>query len=248
MRLGMLTPSSNTRLEPATAALLRDAPGITAHFSRFRVTEITLSAAGLGQFDEAPIVDAAALLADAKVDAIAWNGTSAAWLGFARDEALCARIAQVTGIPAATAVLGFREAFNRAGIRRVGLVTPYTGDVQAKIQANWAAAGFDCAAERHCGLSDNFSFSEVPEAEVAAMARAVAAEGVDAVAVVCTNMAGTALVEDLEAELGIPVLDSIAVTLWAAIEAAGADPGRIAGGSRLFRLRAPDRSDRAPGL
>ncbi|KMO10219.1 Asp/Glu/hydantoin racemase [Methylobacterium indicum] len=236
MRLGMLTPSSNTRLEPATADLLRDTPGITAHFARFRVTEITLSTAGLGQFDEAPILSAAGLLADAKVDAIAWNGTSAAWLGFARDEALCARITDLTGIPAATAVLGFREAFTRARIRRVGLVTPYTGDVQARIQANWRAAGFDCTAERHCGLSDNFSFAEVPERDIAAMARAVAAEGAQAVAIVCTNMAGTALVEELEAELGIPVFDSIAVTLWAALRAAGADPGRITGRGGLFRL------------
>ncbi|AWB21674.1 Asp/Glu/hydantoin racemase [Methylobacterium currus] len=235
-RLGMLTPSSNTRLEPATADLLHDVPEITAHFSRFRVTEITLSAAGLGQFDEAPILNAAALLADAKVDAIAWNGTSAAWLGFARDEALCARITETTGIPAATAVLGFREAFTRAGIRRVGLVTPYTGDVQAKIQANWAAAGFDCGAERHCGLSDNFSFAEVKEEEVAAMARAVAAEGAEAVAIVCTNMAGAAMAVDLEAELGIPVFDSIAVTLWASLRAAGTDPGRIAGRGGLFKL------------
>ncbi|BCM83078.1 maleate cis-trans isomerase family protein [Methylobacterium indicum] len=236
IRLGMLTPSSNTRLELATADLLRDTPGITAHFARFRVTEITLSTAGLGQFDEAPILSAAGLLADAKVDAIAWNGTSAAWLGFARDEALCARITDLTGIPAATAVLGFREAFTRARIRRVGLVTPYTGDVQARIQANWRAAGFDCTAERHCGLSDNFSFAEVPERDVAAMARAVAAEGAQAVAIVCTNMAGTALVEELEAELGIPVFDSIAVTLWAALRAAGADPGRITGRGGLFRL------------
>lgn len=236
IRLGMLTPSSNTRLEPATADLLHDTPDITAHFARFRVTEITLSAAGLGQFDEAPILNAASLLADAKVDAIAWNGTSAAWLGFARDEALCARITETTGIPAATAVLGCREAFTRAGIRRVGLVTPYTGDVQARIQANWGAAGFDCAAERHCGLSDNFSFAEVPESEVAAMARAVAAEGAEAIAIVCTNMAGAAMVEALEAELGIPVYDSIAVTLWAALRAAGADPGRITGRGGLFRL------------
>ncbi len=236
VRLGMLTPSSNTRLEPATADLLHDVPEITAHFSRFRVTEITLSAAGLGQFDEAPILNAATLLADARVDAIAWNGTSAAWLGFPRDEALCARITEVTGLPAATAVLGFREAFTRARIRRVGLVTPYTGDVQARIQANWAAAGFDCAAERHCGLADNFSFAEVPEEEVAAMVRAVAAEGAEAVAIVCTNMAGAAVVEDLEAELGIPVFDSIAVTLWASLRAAGADPGRITGRGGLFKL------------
>ena len=58
-RLGMLTPSSNTVLEPVTADMLRAAPGITAHFSRFQVTEIALDQAALHQFDETPILRAA---------------------------------------------------------------------------------------------------------------------------------------------------------------------------------------------
>ncbi len=44
MRLGFLTPSSNTVLEPAVAALLRDHPAISAHFARFRVVAINLGA------------------------------------------------------------------------------------------------------------------------------------------------------------------------------------------------------------
>ena len=61
-RLGMLTPSSNTALEPATYGLLRDLPKITAHFARFAVTQIALSASALGQFDAAPILQVAELL------------------------------------------------------------------------------------------------------------------------------------------------------------------------------------------
>jgi maleate isomerase len=40
------------------------------------VTEIALSPGALAQFDDAPILAAAGLLAHAKVDVIAWNGTS----------------------------------------------------------------------------------------------------------------------------------------------------------------------------
>jgi maleate isomerase len=75
--LGMLTPSSNTRLEPITAAMLAEIPEASAHFGRFRVTEIALSDAALAQFDDREILRAAVLLADAKVQAIGWNGTSA---------------------------------------------------------------------------------------------------------------------------------------------------------------------------
>jgi len=92
IRIGMLTPSSNTVLEPVTVAMLRDVPEATAHFSRFKVTEIALSQQALMQFDDSEILRAAELLAHAKVDVIAWNGTSASWLGFERDERLCERI------------------------------------------------------------------------------------------------------------------------------------------------------------
>jgi maleate isomerase len=223
LRLGMLTPSSNTVLEPAMAAMTAGATGLTLHVSRFRVTRIALSAEADAQFDQAPMIAAAELLADARCDAIAWNGTSAGWLGFQRDEALCAAVTAATGVPTTSAVLGFRDLFAATGVRRVGLVTPYTADVQARIMANWAAAGFPCTAERGLGLSENFAFAEVGEERVEAMIRAVAREGCDAAAIVCTNMRGAGLADRLERELGLPVYDSVSVTLRAALALAGAD-------------------------
>lgn len=234
-RLGMLTPSSNTTLEPVTYDLLASAGGAaTAHFSRFTVTEIGLGAAALGQFALEPILAAAELLAHARADVITWNGTSASWLGFDRDEDLVRRIEAATGIRAATCVLGYRELFRRMGLRSIGLVTPYTTDVQARIATNWGAAGFDCTHERHCGLSDNFSFAEVPAERIEAMIRDVAAGGCDAVAIVCTNMNGARIAARLERELGRPVLDSVAVALWAALDAIGADKRPFISWGRLF--------------
>lgn len=233
-RLGMLTPSSNTVLEPVTVAMLAGLPDVSAHFSRFKVTEIALSEQALGQFDDGEILRAAELLAHAKVDTIAWNGTSAGWLGFERDERLCERIEAATGIAACTSVLAFREIFLQTGVTRVGLVTPYTGDVQARIMQNWAASGFACTAERHLGLRDNFSFAEVSEDEIAQAARAVAAQGCEAVAILCTNMRGGPVTQALEHELGLPVYDSIATTVWKSLALAGADPARVQGWGGLF--------------
>ncbi len=235
-RIGMLTPSSNTVLEPMTYAMLPPDGSATAHFARFKVTEIALSGAALGQFDAAPILAAAELLAHAKCDVIAWNGTSASWLGFERDEALVAQIEAATGIRAATCVLGYRELFRKLGARRIGLVTPYTGDVQARIASNWASSGFTCTAERHCGLADNFSFAEVDEPTIERMIRAVVADGCDAVAIVCTNMRAARIAARLEPELGLPILDSVAVTLWAALRAASAPTTPYAAWGRLFAL------------
>ncbi len=207
VRLGMLTPSSNTVVEPMTAAMLSGLPNITAHFSRFKVTEIAIGKSSDRQFAEDEILRAADLLTDARVNVIAWNGTSASWLGFERDEQLCERIASATGVAGCTSVLAFREIFQRTGVSRVGLVTPYVAAVQAKIVENWRKSGVLCTAERHCGLRENFAFAEVSEYDIAEMTRAVGRAGVDAVAIVCTNMRGAGLAEKLEGELGVPVYD-----------------------------------------
>lgn len=234
IRLGMLTPSSNTVLEPVSTAIATGLPEVSVHFGRFKVTEIALSEQALRQFDDTEILRAAELLAHAKVDVIAWNGTSASWLGLDRDERLCERIVATTGIAACTSVLAFREIFQRSNTKRIGLVTPYTGDVQAKIIETWNTADMLCHAERHSGLRDNFSFAEVEERAISDMIRAVTGEGCDAVAVVCTNMRAASLVPALEVELGIPIYDSIAVTVWKSLLLAGVDPGRIKSWGRLF--------------
>jgi len=233
--LGMLTPSSNTVLEPVTAAMLASLPEASAHFGRFRVTEIALSEAALAQFDEAEILRAAELLADAKVNVIGWNGTASGWLGFDADERLCRRISAATGIPACTSVLALNEIFARTGVERFALVTPYRDDIQARIVANYRGAGFHCVAERHLGLQDNFSFSEVTADEIRAMAREVARAKPQAITVFCTNLRGAPLAAALEAELGVPVYDTIATVVWKSLRLAGADPRRVTGWGRLFR-------------
>ena len=238
VRLGILTPSSNTVLEPLSTAMAAEMPNVTLHFSRFRVTEIALTDAALAQFDDAAVLQAATLLADARVDAIAWSGTSASWLGFDRDEALCRSIHAATGIPATSSVLALNEALARSGVRRIGLVTPYRDDVQARIVANYASIGIDCVAERHLRLQDNFSFADVAEEQLERLCHEVAAAAPQAVAIVCTNLQAAALVPELEAALGLPIYDSVATALWKSLCLAGADPSRITQWGSLFKLPA----------
>jgi len=233
--LGMLTPSSNTTLEPVTTAMLADIPEASAHFGRFRVTEIALSNQALAQFDDSEILRAAELLSHAKVGSIAWNGTSSGWLGFDADERLCRRITEATGIPTCTSVLALNEIFDLTGVKRFGLVTPYLDDVQAAIIKNYAASGLECVSERHLRKQDNFSFSEVGAQELRAMVHEVAKDKPQAITIFCTNLRGAPLVEELEREVGIPIYDTISTVVWKSLQQAGADPSRIRGWGSLFR-------------
>jgi maleate isomerase len=232
--LGMLTPSSNTALEPMTSAMVAGLPEVSAHFGRFRVTEISLGAQSQGQFELGPILQAASLLADAHVEVIAWNGTSSGWLGFERDEALCAAITRETGVKACTSVLAFNEIMTITGRRRFGLVTPYLDDVQAKIVENYGHNGFECVAERHTGQKVNFDFSEVSEAQILDMSRAVAAAKPDCITTFCTNLKAAHLVPRIEAELGIPMYDTVSTAVWKSLRMCGVDTRRITGWGSLF--------------
>lgn len=236
IRLGMLTPSSNTVLEPVTVAMLADVGGVTAHFSRFAVTEISLSEYGVRQFDHSEILRAAELLAHAKVDTIAWNGTSANWLGFDRDERLCELITEKTGIASTTTALAYRELL-ASKQKSLGLLTPYQNDIQDRILANWAEANFPCHAERHFELQDNYSFAEISEEQISATTHELVQAGCDSVAILCTNMRGAAIAKPIEDELDCTIYDSVAVTLWKSLSLGGVDPTNVKGWGRLFNHR-----------
>jgi maleate isomerase len=233
--IGMLTPSSNTVLEPVTSAILSGLSDVSVHFGRFRVTEISLEKSALDQFDPIPMLSAADLLADAKVGVMTWNGTSASWRGFDTDRELCASITERTGIPASSATLALDEIFRLAGIVRFGLVTPYDDDVQAQIVSTYASEGYECIAERHVGIRENFAFAEVSSEALCAMVREVAEANPQAIAILCTNLRGAPLVAALEEETGIPIYDSVAVSVWAALRVGQIRTDRVRGWGSLFQ-------------
>jgi len=234
IRLGMLTPSSNTTLEPMTSSIISGLPEVSAHFARFPVTEISLSEQALHQFEDNTIVQAARMLADARVDVIGWNGTSSAWLGFEADEELCRQITKVTGIPATTSVLALNEILTTRNALEFALVTPYLDDVQHRIIQNYENSGYRCVAERHLNLSVNFSFAEVTEEQIRKMVREVADSKPGAITTFCTNLNAAHLAAELESELGIPIYDTISTVVWKSLKIAGVDTSRVRGWGSLF--------------
>ena len=235
LRLGVLTPSSNTALEPLTSALAAALPNASAHFSRFRVTEIALDAAALGQFDDSKILAAAELLADAKVDVIGWSGTAAGWLGFDRDLQLVERIRERTGIRATTAVLALNELLALKKVQRLGLVSPYTADVQERIVANYRGIGIEVVDERHLGIRVNHDFAGVTPHTLRELMDEVARARPQAITTFCTNLHAARLAPAIERTHGIPLLDTVSTTVWGMVRAAGESPAAITGWGELFQ-------------
>ncbi|ETI26215.1 hypothetical protein G647_02992 [Cladophialophora carrionii CBS 160.54] len=232
---GILVPSSNTVLEPLTQQIVSQLRDVSVHFSRFRVLKIALDPGALAQFDNSAIIEAARLLADAKVDVIGWSGTSSGWLGFDADVKLCEDITAATGIPATTSVLGLNRLIKGLGITHMGLLTPYTDDVQSAIMENYRAFGVDCSLEHHLGQSDNRGFADISETTLDDGFRQLAQRGAGVVSVFCTGLKAAHLVDGWEAQTGITVLDTVATVLWDMCRIAGVDTKSIQGWGVLFQ-------------
>ena len=240
VRLGVLVPSSNTALEPLTQAMIASIEDgdstVSVHFSRLPVTRIDLSAQGLAQFELAPIMAAAQLLAHAKVDVIGWGGTSAGWLGFERDEQLCAAIQKETGIPATTSTLALNKALEMFHVTELGLVTPYIAEMNKAIMRNYGGIGItiDETQERHLGMTDNIAIYNVDEKTLDAMIEDVVENGARVVTTFCTNLRAAKRVGYWERWHGILVLDTVTTVLWDMLRLTNIDPTRIKDWGLLF--------------
>jgi maleate isomerase len=208
-RLGMLVPSSNTVLEPEAVKLLPPDGSVTTHVSRLGVVRIAPDAGSDGQFDFDQFLVASRLLGDATVDLILWNGTSASWLGFEWDAKLAAAIEQDTGTPATSAVMAINQQLAELKATRIGLVTPYVAEIEARIIDNYAGIGIATVAAERLDLTVNAAFGDVPPQRIEAMVRSVAEAKPDAIVIMCTNLAGASIAGPLARELGIPVIDSV---------------------------------------
>lgn len=239
-KIGMLTPSSNTVLEPICSKMTVGLENITCHYARFEVTKISLEEDALSQFDFEPMLKAAEMLAHAEVDVIAWNGTSGGWLGFDVDSELCRKITERTGIPATTSMLAQIEAFKENEVKTLHLVTPYVPEINELIAEQY---------EKHCGIRTigrqglaqtvNRSFSQVTDERIEEMIKAVSVEEADGISIVCTNFPAVTKADYYEKKYGFLLYDTITVLLWQCMRMIGEDPSDIKGWGKIFGVKHP---------
>ena len=228
VRIGMLTPSSNTVLEPLCFKIISSIEHTSVHFGRVEVLWIDDQASSFSQFYDENMLRGFDLLSHVKPSVLGWNGTSASWLGVDQDRILVKEITKRTGCPAVTSMLSIIEALRALKTKKIGLVTPYVKSIQDRIINNFSSEKFECVSERHFDLTDNYSFGEVSSDRIAAAAEEVVAEGAEAVIILCTNLAGAGIVAKVEEKTGTPILDSVVLTMWGALRSVGVNTSPLA--------------------
>jgi maleate isomerase len=182
--------------------------------------------------------DATELLAGAPLDAIAFGFTSSAYvIGPAGEAEMIRRLhGRSRGIPVVTACAASAEALRRIGARRLALVAPPWFDPEL---VRLGAAYYDAV-----GVDVVFAAA----AELPSDQRAITPAGLhdwvathipdtaDAVMIGGNGFRAVGTIAALEDTLGRPVLSANQVLLWAALQAAGAEPAQVEGYGRLFRI------------
>lgn len=219
-RLGLVSLASDYTVEHEFQQVLRHLPGVALYVTRVMndpvITPETLAAMA-GRLTAA----AETLLPGDTVDAIAYGCTSASMvIGPQRVAALVNAAKPDTAVtnPISSALL----AFEALGIRRVGVLTPYTADVNAGIQQFIDAAGVAVPAFA--------SFNEPSDTVVAAITPASLRTAIltladttelDGIFVSCTSIRLLEQIETLEADLGMPVTSSNQALIWRTLRSGG---------------------------
>lgn len=231
-RLGIITPASNTNVEPTTYAMLAGVAGTTAHFSRFALPPSLDVTIGVDT-----LAPAATLLAEAEVDVLAFHGTAGSWTGLDGDRALCAGLQELTGIPVTTASLATVDALHALEARRLALVFPGEQWITDDIASEYAREGLTIAhVSRTERYASNLEIGRADPDDVEALLTAAIVDGVDAVVVIGTNLAAAHHVDALEREHGTTIVDSAAATTWQLLRMARARTD-LPGWGRLLTLR-----------
>ena len=236
VRIGFLVPPGNPTVEVEMIALAP--PNVSVHFTRMVAHGAVGAQDGLLERTRtqiAHVAENAALLAMVRPKVIAMAHTAmSATLGAAGEADLVARMEREHGIPFITAFGSVLAALARLGATRVALGTPYDAGATARTRAYLEAQGIEVVSEGR--LEGVTNIYDETAARARELARRVDVPAAQAVFLSGLGMPTVATLEDMERDLGKPVVSAAAAMMWNALRVAG-EPAPLAGFGRLLAER-----------
>lgn len=209
--IGVMTPAMNTVVQPELE-LLRPA-GVTNQMQRFRLGGETVS-------DD--ILEEAGKLMDCNPAAIAVGLTTDAGPGGPdKLAAKCADVSAQVGVPVFGASQADYAALRVLGARQIGIVTPFNAEIDANVKANTEAAGFEVVAIKGTEAPTLPAICETSLSDIRTVFADVAASDCDVILQVGTALPVVALIEELEALHGKPIVACNAAVYWQALRSIG---------------------------
>lgn len=234
-RVGMIVPSLNTIAEDDFRLFCPADVAYHVHRIRLRkeagrVTLESLARAYLEAGEQAEYIK------DMEPDVIAFNCTGASvGYGPGCDEALAARMTAQLGIPSTNTMVAIKEALRSMGAGSILHVCPFSDTFSRIERESLQESGLEVARTVSLDFTDAKVAAKMAPQQIANFVRQRIDDGIGAVLLSCANVRAFEAVQELEAELGRPVVTSNQAMLWAVLKLAGWR-GRVEGAGKLFNF------------
>jgi maleate cis-trans isomerase len=219
-RIGLLLPSSSSVQERDFSRVLPE--DITLHVARMRLSNVEAEST-LRIVQE--IESESQKLADVDVDVIIFPATApSSRNGIGYDQELIKRISAASGKPATTASTALLEALRVLSVKRIVLGAPWSAPVNQTVAAFLEANGVKVLAQEALGLIRNLEIGLLDPQTALDVGRRVNRAEADAVILACGNWSTFSIIDQLERDLGKPVLTTNQVSLWHALKMMNGTP------------------------
>ncbi len=177
---------------------------------------------------------ASLIIPDGRLDVVAYactSGTVVIGYDAVRESIQAAR----PGVPCTTPISAGLAAFERLGVERVAVLTPYVDEVNATIARHLTDSGVDVAAFTSFQIADDNDMAGLAPEVIHRAALEADAPDAQALFLSCTAVRAVDAVERIEADLGKPVVTANQAMFWQALRLAGYD-APVSGFGRLLQL------------
>ncbi len=223
---GVIIPSTNTVVEHDLYAVRPE--GITFHASRMYLEAPDLSSdaafeAVLAQIETSIDVAIRDVLTCEPDYLVMGMSAETFWGGKEGGEKFTRQVEQTSGLHVATGAAACEAAVDTLGLERIAVVTPYQPVGDEQVVGFFADLGVETVRLRGLRCPSATAIAAVRPETLDSTARELDGDDVDAIVQVGTNLSMLVLADELERELGKPVIAINAATLWHALRENGFD-------------------------
>ena len=228
IHFGVLIPSTNTTTE---AEYSRLPAGYQAHYAR-----LITSTPGhpFAPSRDEDIDYQSKLLGTARVEMVVLIQTSASLFADGYDERVTRRMSGgARGVPAITSAQSIGRALKALGVRRIGLVSPYSEEVNARARRYYTEGhGLEIAVVDGFAATDSYAIGKLEPAMARDAFARIDRPDIEAFVVPGANFPTMASIAAWEREFSKPVVTSTQAAVWAVARQLGG--ARIPGCGRLL--------------
>ncbi|HEX2226458.1 MAG TPA: hypothetical protein VHM64_04920, partial [Candidatus Binatia bacterium] len=140
--------------------------------------------------------------------------------GLAHEKAIINLVERASGCPTITTAQAITQAFEKCGIKKLVLISPYVKATNQLEVHYLAEAGYTVIHELGLAL-DSHAYASITPEEWQKIVKENTRPDADGYFLSCTNTRMIEAVADLESDLGKPVINSNQATIWACLKKLG---------------------------